>query len=289
MRKFSFVTILKLVMIFISLQATLAFPYSMQLDKEHVISYTDSGKGTVLVLIPAFPTDKKLWLPQKNLSRFFRVITIDLPGFGQSSPVYGQAITMTEYADVISQLLDQLHIKKSIIGGESMGGYIALEFLNKYPDKVQGLILSDTQAIADSEEVKAKREIAAIDILQNGTRHLIDTFVPTSLSHDASKQTQLFLKNIIQSQSTPAIASALRGMAIRRDTSNIIRSTSVPILIITGENDTLISPKQSNNMHLLAKSSKLVVIAKAGHLSSLEQPKVWNRAVIQMFNQSLSQ
>jgi pimeloyl-ACP methyl ester carboxylesterase len=284
MQKPLFSTILKWLIIYISLQAKVAFSYSMQLDKKHLISYTDSGKGAPLVLIHAFPTDKRLWLSQKNLSRYFRVITIDLPGFGQSSPVYGQTITMTEYADVINQLLDQLHIKKSIIGGESMGGYIALAFLNKYPKKVKGLVLSDTQAIADSKEIKAKRELAAIDVLENGATHFVGVFLPKALSPDASRQTKLFLKSIMEAEPVTAIASALRGMAKRFDTSKILASTSIPILIVTGENDMVVSPKQSENMHRLAKNSQLIIIANAGHLSSLEQPEAWNRAVVQTFN-----
>src|SRR3990167_242408 len=128
--------------------------------------YTDNGSGTPLVLIHAFPTDQRLWKPQQEeLKKHFRVITLDLYGFGNSSTTDGQAVTMTDYADEVHHLLQKLHVHKAIMGGESMGGYIALAFLKKYPDNVSGLILSNTQSIADSTEVKIKRETTAVDIL----------------------------------------------------------------------------------------------------------------------------
>jgi pimeloyl-ACP methyl ester carboxylesterase len=248
------------------------------------ISYTEIGQGEPLVLIHAFPTDQQLWVPQQEgLKQHFRVITLDLWGFGRSDITDGQAITMTEYADEIKQLLDQLHIKKAIIGGESMGGYIALAFLQKYPNEVNGLILSDTQSIADSPEAKIKREATAVDILEHGTTQLINGFIPKALSPNASEQKRIFLHAILAKQSATAIASALRGMALRDDTSNIIANTTSPVLIITGDQDILISPQQSQNMHVLAKNSKLTTISNAGHLSSFEQSDAWNQAVVSMF------
>ena len=105
------------------------------------ISYTDVGSGTPIVLIHAFSADKQLWQPQvTSLKKSFRVITLDLWGFGGSGHVNGQAVTMSDYADEVKQLLDQLHIQHAILGGESMGGYVALSVLEKYPASVSGFI-----------------------------------------------------------------------------------------------------------------------------------------------------
>ena len=265
----------------------LAVLYCVSLNAATVssfMSYSDVGEGEPLVLIHAFPTDERLWEPQRaGLKQHFRVITLDLFGFGKSAPVDGHAVTMIDYADGVKQLLDQLHIEKAIIGGESMGGYIALAFLEKYPDSVSGLILSDTQSIADTDATKAKREATAVDVLENGTDKFINGFKPKALSPLASEQTRLMLQNMLASQSPSAVASALRGMALRTDTSNVLANTQLPILIMTGDQDILISPEQSQNMHLLAKNSKLITITNAGHLSSLEQPEQWNQAVIDCY------
>jgi len=248
------------------------------------ISYTDAGMGEALILIHAFPTDKHLWeLQTEGLKDSFRIITLDLWGFGQSSAVDGRAVSMDDYAAEVKELLDYLQIQKAIIGGESMGGYIALAFLERYPDSVSGLVLSNTQAIADRDEVKKKREATAIEILVNGTAQFIDGFIVKALSPQASDTTQKFLLGILESQTPTAFASALRGMALRPDRSELVAKAQVPILIITSEKDELVSPQQSQRMLELAKNSTLVSIANAAHLSNLEKADQWNRAVIDFF------
>lgn len=261
-----------------------SFASKLTTIENRVISYTDVGEGRPIVLIHAFPTDQRLWEPQrKGLKHNFRVITVDLWGFGESEQTDGQLITMTEYADEVRQLLDQLHLEKAIIGGESMGGYIALAFLEYYPEKVNGLILSNTQSLADSEETKKNREASAIDVLANGTNKLIEGFISKALSPQAPEQMKVLLRSITEVQTPMGIASALRGMSSRHDTSNLLNISTVPVLIITGEQDKVITPQRSSDMHELAKNSKLVSIADAGHLSNLEQPEQWNRAVIDFF------
>lgn len=261
-----------------------SFASKLTTIENRVISYTDVGEGRPIVLIHAFPTDQRLWEPQiKGLKHNFRVITVDLWGFGESEQTDGQLITMTEYADEVRQLLDQLHLEKAIIGGESMGGYIALAFLEYYPEKVNGLILSNTQSLADSEETKKNREASAIDVLANGTNKLIEGFISKALSPQAPEQMKVLLRSITEVQTPMGIASALRGMSSRHDTSNLLTISTVPVLIITGEQDKVITPQRSRDMHELAKNSKLVSIADAGHLSNLEQPEQWNRAVIDFF------
>ena len=253
---------------------------------EHIkkLSYTVTGSGEPLVLIHAFPTDKQLWKPQVDgLQDYFKVIVLDLKGFGSAPHTDGKTVTMTQYADDVKKVLDELHIKKAIIGGESMGGYVSLAFLKKYPDSVQALILSDTQAIADTAEAKAKREASAQQVLTDGTAELIHGFMPKALSPAAAESTRTYLQKIVAAQSAPGVASALRGMGAREDTSDVLARAIIPVLILTGDQDTLISPQQSDNMHALAKNSELVIISNAGHLSSLEQPAQWNQAVIRKF------
>lgn len=257
------------------------------LERNKTISFTDIGTGSPIIFIHAFPTSQNLWKPQQdNLNKYFRVIALDLWGFGQSDATNGAPVTMADYAQEVKQLLDQLHIQKAIIAGESMGGYIALAFLEKYPTQVAGLILSDTQSIADTDEIKVKREQTAIDVLQNGSTNLINGFMTKALTEAAPEVTKNFLLDILKAQKPSGIASALRGMALRDDTSHLLAETTLPILILTGDKDTLIPSRQSYNMHKLAKNSKLVIVANAAHLSNLEQPEQWNQAVMDMFYKS---
>lgn len=259
--------------------STLAIPQLNQF-----ISYTDIGRDKPLVLIHAFPTDQRLWQPQQeDLKEYFRVITLDLWGFGESSHVDGKAISMAEYADEVKQLLDYLKIDSAIIAGESMGGYIALAFLDKYPYQTRGLVLSNTQSVADSEETKVIREKTALDVLENGTDNLIDGFLAKALSAESSEQTRAYLRHILSIQKSTAIASALRGMALRSDSSVLLSRTTLPILIITSEMDKVIPPQQSIDMHALAKNSQLIILPSSGHLSNLEQSTQWNQALIDFF------
>ena len=263
------------------------FAAVFQTSDKRIISYEDTSVGKPLVLIHAFPTDQRLWNEQREgLKKYFRVITLDLWGFGKSSAVNGDALTMGDYADEVKQLLDHLNVSKAIVGGESMGGYIALAFAKKYPEIMNGLILADTQATSDTEEAKKKREITAQDILKNGTTSFISGFMLKALSPSANEDTKNQLQNILLSQSREAMASALRGMAMREDQSKFLAQFAQPVLIITGEQDVLISPEQSQRMHALAKNSKLVTIENAGHLANLENASQWDEAVIKMFSET---
>jgi pimeloyl-ACP methyl ester carboxylesterase len=267
---------------FLSLSTSFALP---SLNAKY-ISYSDVGQGEVLVLLHPFLTDKSLWSPQQALRQQFRLLSPDLLGFGHSEGNFGHAVSMEEYADQVAQLLDQLYIKKAIIAGESTGGYVALAFLAKYPDRVKGLVLANTQAIAESSENKKASETLATAILEQGTERLVYDFINDALSADASEETRLRLQNIVMAQPATAIASALGGLSLREDYSSKLAKTEQPLLIISSDKDVLIAPQQSANMHALVKNSKLLIIANAGHLASLEQPAQWNQAIIDMFGKA---
>lgn len=273
----------KIILFFFSLVALSLSTLTSAKSINHT-AYTDVGHGQPLVLLHAWPADQRLWKPQQDgLSPHFRVISVDSWGFGGSSPWGKKSVSMEDYADQVKALLDRLHIKKAIIGGESMGGYVALAFLKKYPDNVQGLILSDTQSIADSPDMLPKREKQAASILADGTAPQIKQFMPLALSPHADEKTRAYLQHIFEDQSAEAMSASLLGIAYRTDTSQVLSKTELPVLVITGELDTLISPQQSKAMHALAKNSRLVVIKEAGHLSNLEKPSDWNQAVIDFF------
>jgi pimeloyl-ACP methyl ester carboxylesterase len=272
---------IKVIAVLVSLAlATTAFA-NPPINKD---SYTDNGQGKTIVLIHAFPADHHLWDMQiKTLSQKYRVITLDLKGFGQATPTDGKTVSMREYAAQVKQLLDQLHVKTAVIGGESMGGYISLAFLKAYPDKTEGLILSNTQAKTDSAEENVADKKDAADILVNGTNRLVADFVPKALSSNASHEAKELVTDMFANQKATGVASALRGMATREDTTKTLAATSIPVLIISSNLDEVISPKESMKMSKIAKNSKLIMIKDAGHLTNIERPDVWNKAVENYF------
>jgi pimeloyl-ACP methyl ester carboxylesterase len=270
----------KLILLFL----LLLLPFAAIATTSQHIAYSDVGTGKPLVLIHAWPADQRLWKPQQEgLKNHFRVISVDLWGFGQSASPPSKIYTMEMYADEIKQLLDQLHIQQAIIGGESMGGYVSLAFLKKYPERVSGLILADTQAIADTPEQVENRKKQAASILADGPATHIRNFMPKALSPYATEETRIYLQGLFEAQTAEAMSASLLGIAYREDNTFLLSKTNVPVLIISGELDTLISPEQSKNMHALAKNSRLVLLSKAGHIANLEKPLEWNQAVIDRF------
>ena len=134
------------------------------------------------------------------------------------------------YAADVNALLVHLEIDKAIIGGESMGGYVTLAFMDNYPEKVSGLILSNTQAVADSAEHKQKRIAAANNVMTNGPQSLENGFIKIATSPNASEKTKSDVNTIVGSQSSTGVSSALLGMANRPDLSSLLTSMKVPLL-----------------------------------------------------------
>lgn len=279
----SFILLLTLTL-FLSLLMNLSFAAANTHTKPGYISYSDVGQGEPLVLIHAYPFDKRLWKPQQEkLATHFRIITLDLGGFGQSEVLPGQTASMDDFADQVKEVLDKLHIDKAIIGGESMGGYVTLAFLKHYPERVKGLLLSDTNSISPTEETKTTYLKTADDIQANGSASYIRDFLPKAISSHASSDIRNYLLTIMNEQTPAGMAAGLRGIAKRSNSSRLLSETTLPVLIITGEEDAVLPPQQSYDMHALAKNSRLIVIQGSGHLSNLEKPDEWNKAVIEMF------
>lgn len=127
------------------------------------------------------------------------------------------------------------------------------------------------------------REKTAVEVLEQGTEQFIQGFINKTLSPNASEETRAFLTHILSLQKPTAIASALRGMALRQQTLDVLAKTELPVLIISSDQDNIISSQRSLEMHELAKNSRLVIINNSGHLANIEQAEQWNRAVLEMF------
>ncbi len=250
------------------------------------IEYDDIGNGVPLLLIHGFPLDRTLWRTQiAGLSQLYRVIAPDLRGFGQSSETAGEAVTMDQYATDLKSLLDSVNVKQAVVGGLSMGGYIALAFYAQYPDRVKGLILANTRAVPDSEDSKQGRLTNAQKVGEIGTGFLVESMAPKMLGNAAKPEIGITVRGMMASQRAAGIASALRGMAIRPDRTALLRFATVPVLIVSGSQDVLIPPSDSETMHALIPDSRLVIIPDAGHLSNLDKADAFNHVVREFYKQ----
>jgi pimeloyl-ACP methyl ester carboxylesterase len=241
------------------------------------IEYDDIGNGVPLLLIHGFPLDRTLWRTQiAGLSQLYRVIAPDLRGFGQSSETGGEAVTMDQYAADLKSLLDSVNVPRAVIGGISMGGYIALAFYAQYADRVKGLVLANTRAVPDSEEGKQSRLANAQKVGEAGPGFLVESMAPKMLGPAAKPEIKIAVRSMMARQRAAGIASALRGMAIRPDRTALLRFATIPVLIISGSADVLIPPGDSETMQALIPNSRLVIIPDAGHLSNLDKADAFN-------------
>lgn len=238
-----------------------------------------------LLLIHGFPLDHTLWQPNMEaLEHVAQVMAPDLLAF-ESAEAVPEVLTMEHLADQLKAQLDANGIQRTVLCGLSMGGYVALAFLERWPERVSGIILCNTRSITDTEEAKEGREATALDVLAKGSEVIARAMVPKLLSEKTRSTVPELAKTVeamIARQRPEAIAAASRGMALRPDRTHVLRESDTPTLIITGENDALMPLATSEAMATAAPRSTLVVLPEAGHLSNMEAPDGFNSAVVDL-------
>ncbi len=230
-------------------------------------AYTRHGKGTPLVLIHGFPLDSTSWNEIVPLLKDqFDILLPDLRGFGQSTTVDSQ-YTISDMADDVAGLLDHLGIEKAAITGHSMGGYVALAFAKKYPNRVSGLGLISSQAAGDPPERKEGRYKTAADVAEKGVGVVVEAMTP-KLSADA--RVQAFVRSVIEKQSKSGVIGALKAMAEREDLVSILSSFDFPVVLIHGDADALIPVDRAKEIKTAIPSAELVELEQAGHMPMME-------------------
>ncbi len=237
----------------------------------------------VILLIHGYPLSRAIWKPQlEGLSEAGRVIAPDLRGFGGSQATPGP-YGMDLLADDCAALLDGLGIRQPVIvGGLSMGGYVALAFYRKYPGRVGGLILAATRAVADSPEARDGRDKAAALAQKEGSTAIARAMLPKMLSpktFQTRPELVAQVKSIMESASVTGIVGALQGMRARPDSSALLAKITQPALLLFGEDDQFVPRPEIDAMHAAIRGSQLHILLDAGHLLTLEQPERFNQAV----------
>jgi len=201
--------------------------------------YTDTGKGTAIVLLHGFLENQTMWdFFVAEYSKKYRVITLDLLGHGETGCI-GYIHTMEDQADAVHAVLTELRIRKAIFMGHSMGGYVALAFAELYPDMIKGLVLQNSTALADSDERKANRDRAVIAVKQSATNFVRMSIANLFSEENREKFATEIEKLKAEAVQTPVqgIVAALEGMKIRKDREVILHFSPYPILLILGKKD----------------------------------------------------
>ncbi|PJC08627.1 MAG: alpha/beta hydrolase, partial [Flavobacteriaceae bacterium CG_4_9_14_0_8_um_filter_34_30] len=238
--------------------------------KESKIFYTLQGKGNVVVLLHGFLENSTMWdafLP--TLLKNHRVITIDLLGHGKSESL-GYVHTMELMAEMVKEILTKEKINKATFIGHSLGGYVVLAFAEKYPEKIQALVLLNSTSEADSKERKENRDRAILLVKQNKK-----SFLSMAISNLFAEQNRVLYKKEILLLKKEAldlpiqgIIATLEGMKIRKDRTTILKNFSKPKYIITGIQDPIMPIVQQKK--LAKKCGCSFIKISGGHMSSIE-------------------
>lgn len=240
------------------------------------MAYTREGTGKPLVLVHGYPLDHTIWnevIPL--LDSDFDIITPDLRGFGQSDVVESQ-YKISDMATDIAGLLDQLGVEKTAVAGHSMGGYISLAFARAYQERVTGLGLIASQALADTPERKQGRYEAADEIIKSGVEPVAEAFSPKLTPN---QRVQTFVKKLITEQQPAGLAGALKAMAERDDSSSVLSSLTFSVAIVHGNLDELIPIQRAQEIKAAVPHATLVELLEIGHMPMMEDPQSTARAL----------
>ncbi|MBB6681901.1 alpha/beta hydrolase [Aequorivita sp. 609] len=234
------------------------------------IHYNTFGSGPAIVLLHGFLESSTMWknlIPQ--LSKQNTVITLDFPGHGNSE-VISDIHSMELMAEVVDEILKTLKITSATFIGHSMGGYIALAYVEKFPSKVEKLVLLNSSPAPDSEERKINRNRALKVIEQNAyafiSMAISNLFSETTRDKIASDIEEL--KNEAQSFPLDGIKAAIKGMRDRNDRSDVLKNFSKEKYMILSKEDSLLPVDE--NIALAKSCDALSIIIEGGHMSTVE-------------------
>lgn len=242
------------------------------------IRYADVGKGKVIVLLHGFLESLEIWFGNgfaNTLAKKFRVIVIDLPGHGKSESI-GYVQKMERMADIVKDVMDELRLRRYVMVGHSMGGYVALAFAEKYSENLRGLCLFHSSALPDSEEKKLDRD-RAIKIVKRDPAKYTNALVMNLFAvanHKYFKKEINWVRRMAAKTKKQGIVSSLEGMKIRRNREIILKFAKFPVLFIAGTRDNVIPFKAIEKQSGLPKKSRLLALERVGHMGFLEAKEI---------------
>ncbi len=249
--------------------------------KDRAIHFRDTGEGSVVVLIHGFMESQKIWSDFSiRLSKSFRVITIDLPGHGESECI-DNIHTMEMMAEAVNNVLEHLQVDQCVMIGHSMGGYVTLAFAEKYGAKLQGYGLFHSLAAGDSDEAKVNRE-RTVRILKSDRPDFISSFFPELF---APGNVKLFEKQIDrlkeQAGATPVEGSvaAMEGMKFRPSRLKVLNDLKVPVLFIIGRQDPRIPVENVLAETFLPDVCEIHMFEHVGHMGFIEAEEETYKAI----------
>lgn len=257
----------------------------MKYDREGLrLSYDDLGDGPAVILIHGFPLNRQMWLPQAKAvtGAGFRLITPDLRGFGESEPGAG-VCSMDTFADDLIALMDRLQMEKAVVGGMSMGGYVLLNLLDRYPERITAPCFIVTRSGADDEAGKAKRKTMADDVRTFGARIAADIFAKLLFAEESIGKKPELVAQVsawMQAENPVGMAGGLLAMRDRRDYTPMLGRLTMPSLVIGATEDRAMPRENFDILVSQLPHAVSCMISGAGHMVNMEKADEFNACLL---------
>lgn len=240
------------------------------------LHYQERGRGLPVVLLHGFPLSLEIWRDVASLLEDAgRLVTPDLRGHGASEAPPGP-YSMDALAEDVMGLADALGLRRFVLGGHSMGGYVAFRVAARWRERLAGLVLVATRAEADTQEGRARRQAAIDKIQREGGRAFVQEFVPGLLSEGTRLSRPDLVERLLEVASRVpdhVLVGCLAGMMERPDSSELLDHLDLPSLVVAGEQDAVVPLASSRAMAEALPRARLVVVRGAGHLPNAEAPE----------------
>jgi pimeloyl-ACP methyl ester carboxylesterase len=238
------------------------------------LRYSDLGKGSPVVLIHGYLESLEIWNGfAEKLARNYRVVSVDLPGHGQSG-IYSSMNTMAVMADSVKAVLDHLSIGRAVVIGHSMGGYVTLAMADIFPEMIVGFCLFHSHALPDQEDKKLNRDRETLLVKEGKKSQFINLNISNAFAtdnHDSFRKQIERAKEIASETSDEGIIKALEGMKARPDRRDVVKNSVEPVMIVAGKKDYYIPFYVYEEHFHLAPKTTVLVLENAGHMGFIEE------------------
>ena len=239
------------------------------------LSYKKKGKGLPLIFLHGFGEDSRVW--DEFVEKFvedYKVIRIDLPGFGQSDA--GEDMTISKMANGVHAVLEKLEVKQCVLIGHSMGGYVSLAFAERHENMLLGLGMFHSQPFADTEEKKKGRQKGIDFIRKYGHSLYIKQLIPALFAKSFANDNQVLIERLTfqaNQYESEGIIGGLEAMKNRPDRSEGLKKIKCPVLFIVGKEDQAIPEQNSLEQVHLPDVASIHILPKVGHMGMYEAKK----------------
>jgi len=247
------------------------------------IHYVITGKGHPVVLLHGFGEDSSIWDNQVEFFKNkYRIIVPDLRGSGQSELLPNEDLSIESMANDVKLILDAEEIKTCVLFGHSMGGYITLAFAEMFPEKITGFGLIHSTSFADSEEKKIARKKGIEFIEQNGSSAFLRATIANLYGEKFKTASQEIFNHLLEKSlviKKETLIAYYEAMMMRKDRTDILKKTKIPVLIFIGEEDKAVSPEDALYQSSLPAKCQVRLFQGIAHTGMWESPEVLNKEI----------